>query len=154
MLSPLDNFQELYDKFENEIHSHVQECERERAVNSAVNIDIDQFQNLIDSGIFCFFEILDDNNQSAGYIGCAIVPELLFDIDSRVSIEYIYIKPEYRDQGFFDKTIRSLEETFIDEGINDITIYMPNKEYSDYIMDSVGYVKTSSLYYKYIGDNS
>lgn len=149
ILQEVTDFREFYNELNGEIVDHFEYCEPEKSDDFGVSIDVAQFQTAIDAGVLAVFKLLEEDTENfVGYIGASVVPNLIVEGQEYVSIDYLYIAPEYRTEGFGSLVIETLETVFADEGIENFNIQMPNRESSEKMMESLGYTKTGSTFYK------
>lgn len=147
-IDSIDTFcEEVGDLFED----HFNSCEEYRSVNQTLSLNKDMYQMMIDMGNMNLYIIREDET-IVGYINISINLNPLYNKVQAV-IDQLYIKHEYRQSGYTTKCLSEIEEVLKGEEVYDISIMLPNKEYSDRFADSVGYNKTSSIYSKYLGDN-
>lgn len=147
----VENFADFYAKAGKYFEDHYKGCEAYRAGHKQLNINIPLMQQMIDLGTMNFF-ILKEEDNIVGYINVSISPSPIFKQPQAV-IDFLYIAPEYRRSNYASTAIKEVEKELISEGIKDISICLPNKDYSESVANSLGYTKTSTIYTKCLGDN-
>lgn len=147
----VENFVDFYATAGRFFEDHYKGCEEYRAGNKQLNIDVKMFQQMIDLGTANFF-ILKEEDNVVGYVNVSINPSPLFK-EPQALIDFLYIVPEYRRQNYAAKAISEIEKELEREGLKDISLMLPNKDYSDSVGESLGYVKTSTVHTKCLGDN-
>lgn len=149
-IEQVEDFNEFYVEVGHYFKEHFESCEEPRAGKQEINMDASSYQQLMDLGLVHFFLIKDDED-IVGYGGANTAPSLLFSA-MQATVDFLYILPEHRNKNYAAKAIHSLEERFKSEGIYDMNLFLPEKEYSSSVADALGYAKTSSIYNKYLGE--
>lgn len=146
----VDNFAEFFTDCKEQIIDHYITCEEARKDKQELNIDVKMFQHLIDIGTMNIFKLLDEDDL-VGYINVTISPSPLFS-KPQATVDFLYILPEHRRKGYAEKAITEIEKELVSEGIYDFNIHLPDKDYSEDVAEKLGYVKTSIIYTKYLGE--
>lgn len=145
---PVDNFQEFYDNNKERFEEHYKQCEEYRASKKELSINVQLFQDLIDSGVMNLYTLwLED--ECVGYINLTFHFSPIFD-DVQAVIDFLYIDPSCRNKGLASVFLKEVEQVLLDNECTDLSLSLPNKEYADSIADSLGFVKTSAMYTKHL----
>lgn len=146
----VDNFHEFFEKMQHHFEEHYAHCEEVRAEDKPLNIDADLFQEGIDQGIFNIFCLLN-GELLVGYVNVTVQKNPLYAKPQAI-VDYLYIFPEERNKGYTKKAIKEIEKELVSEGIDELNIMLPDKDYSEDVASALGYSKTSSTYYKKLGE--
>lgn len=146
----VDNFLEFQEEAGSYFESHYESCEEYLADKEILNIDAALVQSFIDEGIINLFLLIKDD-EIVGYTNVSITPSILFK-DPQAVVDFLYILPRDRKKGYASEAIQAIEKELGSEGIKRLTVMLPDKDYSEAVADSLGYVKSSSIYNKYIGE--
>lgn len=149
-IESIQDFTVFYDKVGQFFEEHYNTCEEYRANNYTLNIDAELMQSLIELGVMNLF-VLKEDKETVGYINVSINNSPLFGRPQAV-IDFLYILPEHRNKDYASTSIEDMESILKAEGVYDINIMLPNKDYSESVAKSLGYHKTSTVYTKYLGD--
>jgi len=144
------DFKEFHKDMEDFFKDHYECCEESRAEYKALALDVDMFQDYIDKGIYHVFSIYDDG-ELVGYLNVTITKTPLFK-EPQATVDFLYILPDKRRFGYAQEAIKILEGDLIEEGISELNLMLPEREYSDYVASSLGYTRTSSIFYKVLGE--
>lgn len=147
----VENFADFYARAGKFFEDHYKGCEAYRAEHKDLNINVALMQQMIDLGTMNFF-ILKEEDKVIGYINVSISPSPLFKTPQAV-IDFLYIDPAHRRSNYAKTAIEEIEKELVRDGIKDLNICLPNKDYSESVADSLGYTKTSTIYTKCLGDN-
>lgn len=146
----VDNFEEFYDEMSEHFKDHYENCEEYRAGFSQLNVNKELFQKAIDSGAANMF-LLKVEDKPVGYVNVSISPSLLFQ-EPQAVIDLLYILPDERKKGYTAEAIKEIEQELKGSGLNALNIMLPDKEYSAAVADGLGYVKTTAIYTKQLGE--
>lgn len=146
----IDNFEVFYEKAGKHFEEHYEGCEAYRAENKGLNLNKKVFQQMIDLGTMNFF-LLKEEEDILGYVNVSINLNPLFD-EPQAVIDYLYILPEYRKNNYASKAIEEIEKELVSEGVKELNIMLPDKEYSENVAKGLGYSKTSTIYTKCLGE--
>lgn len=129
---------------------HYKGCEEYRAEIKGMSINVDLIQKMIDKGVVNFFALREDD-KLVGYVNVSINMSFLFP-EPQAVIDFLYIVPELRRNNYASKAIEEIEKELKKEGLMDISLLLPDKDYSESVAKSLDYVKTSTIYTKCLGD--
>lgn len=146
----VDNFYSFYEDNKENFENHYTTCEAPRVGKQDLNIDKDMVQQLIDAGNMNFF-ILKEGDKTVGYINVSISRSYLFS-KPQALIDFLYILPEYRRSNYATEAISEIEKELKSEGLKDINLCLPDKNYSEIIADKLGYSLTTTTYSKFLGE--
>lgn len=149
-LEPIEDFSEFHKKFKDIFKEHYSTCEADRSLTTLLAIDTKLFQTYIDAGVFNFFYIKEEATV-VGYINITIQDNPLYS-KAQAVIDYLFVLPEHRRKGHTSAAISLAEVSLKDMGIGELNISLPDKEYAEGVSEGLGYVKTSSVYYKELGE--
>lgn len=147
----VDNFEEFYDKVHKHFDDHYTSCEEVISEEEDLSVNIPLFQSMIEAGAANVFEVVKDEEELVGYINVSISPSLILE-EPQAVLDFIYILPEYRKEGLFSEALACIEKDLAAEGLNRLSVMLPNKDYSEHVAEGLGYTKTSTIYNKYIGE--
>lgn len=146
----IDNFADFQKEVGSYFKDHYESCEDYVSSKEILEIDTEYVQALIDEGVLNFF-LLTDEEKLVGYINVSITPSILFREPNAV-VDFLYILPEARKKGYASMAIEAVEKELGSEGVKRLTVMLPDKDYSEAVAGSLGYVKSSSIYNKYLGE--
>jgi GNAT superfamily N-acetyltransferase len=146
----VDNFLDFQEEAGSYFESHYETCEEYLADKEMLDIDAVLVQKFIDEGIINLFLLIKDE-EVVGYINVSITPSILFK-EPQAVVDFLYILPRDRKKGYASEAIKAVEKELSAEGIKRLTVMLPDKDYSEAVAGSLGYVKSSSIYNKYIGE--
>ena len=146
----VDNFAEFMIEAGVHFEEHFKTCEEHVSNNEALAVDPVLFQKAIDKGVANVF-IIKEGEDTIGYVNVSISPSLILAGPQAV-IDFLYILPAFRKEGYASEAIKAIEEELKVEGMTRLTLMLPDKDYSEPVASSLGYVKSSTIYNKYIGE--
>lgn len=146
----VEDFSILVEQVGKYFQDHFNSCEEYRSDKQKLNINPNIFQTMMDAGSMNWYIIRDDED-IVGYINVTIQVNPLYN-EVQGIIDNLYILPEFRRKGYTKKCIQEIEQVLTKEGIKDLNIALPSKEYSEKVAESLGYCKTSTIYTKFLGD--
>jgi len=146
----VDNFVEFMEEVGQHFSDHYNSCEDHVAANEILAVNPVLFQEAIDAGVANVFK-LKDEEAVVGYLNVSISPSLILT-EPQAVVDFLYVLPEFREAGYGTQAIEAIEKELKAEGMTRLTLMLPDKDYSEPVAKSLGYVKSSTIYNKYLGD--
>jgi len=149
-LDYVHDFKTFHDSMFEYFKDHYECCEEARAEYKALDLDVDMLQDYLDKDIYNVFSIYD-GDEFVGYFNVTITRTPLFK-EPQATVDFLYILPDKRRSGYAQEAIKILEGDLLEEGISELNLMLPERAYSDYVAASLGYTRTSSIFYKVLGE--
>lgn len=142
----IEDIKELVDKAGSFFEDHYQGCEEYRVGRQKLSPDIEHIQKLVDSNVMNFFSI-EVEGEFVGYLNVSVVPNPLLK-EGQAVIDILYILPDHRNKDYAARAVENIEKELKAEGVRDINLMLPSKDYEEKVAKGLGYTKTSTVYTK------
>lgn len=111
-----------------------------------LNIDLDMYQNSVDSGIATIFSI-ESEEKFVGYISMVVSPDPLNAGNITAVVDHFALDKHSRGKGIASFVLKEIETFLEREGISDLRICLSPSEEHKEIANSLGY-EAETVYYK------
>lgn len=145
-----EKFSSIIDEIPTLVGSHWSEVSMHKeSVN--LDLDIDAYMSLEDSGVLKVITARDDNGTLVGYCSMLIMPHLHYKNDIFAFNDGIYISPRYRNGFVGIRLLKESERVMKDNGVSVMTVHVkPTKDFSP-VLKRIGFSEFETVYSKYIG---
>lgn len=143
----VDNFAEFYGNHKAFIQKRFDEAKELGTSNRELKIDVDLYQQLIDTNIITVLELFEDDT-FIGYCSVLISPAILTKGCVDAKIDHIALGEEYRDQGYASLVMAEVEALLKDQGVDELSIVLPPTKAHDKFAETKGYKKSIVMHTK------
>lgn len=143
----VDNFKEFYENRKEFIHARYAEAKPLCNSDRDLNLDIDAYQNLINSNAVTVLEVFEDQ-EFIGYCSITISPALLSNGRVDAKVDHLALDEQARNRGCASFVLEEIENLLKDQGVDELGIVLPSTEMHDGFAKAKGYKKTVTIHTK------
>lgn len=143
----VDSFAEFYANHKKFIEARYAEAKELCASNRELKLDIELYQQLIDTNIITVLEMYEDKD-FIGYCTVLISPAILSKGKIDAKIDHIALGEEYRDKGYASLMLAEVETLLKHQGVDELSIVLPPTEQHGKFAEAKGYEKNIIMYTK------
>jgi ribosomal protein S18 acetylase RimI-like enzyme len=141
------DFESFYEEHKEFIEERYKEAKALCATSRDLDIDIDLYQEMIDSDTLTVFSIFEADS-FVGYCSIITTPSVLSKGALDARIDHIALSEESRSKGYASLVVAELEKILVEQNVDELTIVLPSTTSHNNFAESLSFKKNVTLHTK------